>query len=205
MATISTSSKTLPIDKGGPEKDSPQKKEFTPKQLALGALFGLIFGFLLQKGGVAKYHVLIGVLLFEDMTVIKVMLTAILIGSIGIFAMHSIGLVKLHIKPTRSAANIIGGLLFGAGFALMGYCPGTGAAALGQGNWDAIAGILGLMAGSYLFAEMSAKLGETVMKVGDRGKLMLPEILRLPLPTFLLLWVPAIAAVLYFLNRHWYR
>jgi len=53
----------------------------------------------------------------------------------------------LHIKPTRYAANIIGGLLFGVGFGLLGYCPGTGAAALGQGNWDVIAGIIDRMAG----------------------------------------------------------
>ena len=71
-------------------------------------------------------------------------------------------LVELHIKPMRYAAILIGGLLFGVGFALIGYCPGTGAAALGQGNYDAIAGIFGLLAGSYLYAEYSAQLGKTV-------------------------------------------
>ncbi|MBC7967215.1 MAG: YeeE/YedE family protein [Fuerstia sp.] len=187
---------SLPIDKGGPEKDSPAKKEFSAKQLLLGSLFGVVFGFLLQKGGVAKYHVLLGVLLLEDFTVVKVMLTAIVVGSIGVFGLHSLGLVKLHIKPTRYAANIIGGLLFGIGFALLGYCPGTGAAALGQGNWDAIAGVLGLMAGSYLFAECSAWLGTTVMKWGDRGKLMLPELVGMRLSMFLLIFVPALITVL---------
>ena len=167
---------SLPIDKGGPEGDTPQKKEFSPRQLVLGLFFGVFFGFLLQKGGVAKYHVLLGVLLLEDFTVVKVMLSAIIVGTIGIFSLHALGLVKLHIKPTRYAANVLGGLLFGVGFALIGYCPGTGAAALGQGNWDAIAGVLGLMAGSYLFAESSGRLQETVMKWGDQGKLMLPEL-----------------------------
>ena len=184
----------LPIDKGGPEKDTPQKKEFSSKQLLLGLVFGDIFGFLLQKGGVAKYHILLGVLLLEDFTVVKVMLTAIIVGSVGVFSLFALGMVKLHVKPTRYAANILGGLLFGVGFGLLGYCPGTGAAALGQGNWDAIAGVLGLLIGSYLFAEASGKLSKTLMKVGDRGKLMLPELLGMSLPAFLLLFIPVLVA-----------
>ena len=194
-------SASLAVDKGGPEQDTPAKKEFSPKQLLLGAFFGVIFGFLLQKGGVAKYHVLLGVLLLEDFTVVKVMLTAIIVGSVGIFSLHALGLVKLHIKPTHYAANIIGGLLFGIGFALLGYCPGTGAAALGQGNWDAIAGVFGLMVGSYLFAESSGWLGNTVMKWGDRGKLMLPELVHMSLSTFLLVWVPTLLVVLFAIDR----
>ena len=166
-------------------------RAFTGKQLALGLLFGIAFGFLLQKGGVAKYHVLIGVLLLEDFTVVKVMLSAIVVGMVGIFALHAFGLVKLHVKPTRYAANILGGLLFGVGFALLGYCPGTGAAALGQGNFDAIAGVLGLMVGSYLFAEASGLLGRTVLKWGDRGKLMLPELVRVSRTTFIARLRPA--------------
>lgn len=190
----------LPIDKGGPEKDKPASELFNAKPLALGLLFGLAFGFLLQKGGVAKYHVLIGVLLLEDFTVIKVMLSAIVVGMVGVFAMYSLGMVKLHIKPTRYAANILGGLMFGIGFALVAYCPGTGAAALGQGNFDALAGILGLVVGSYLYAESSGLLGRSVMKWGDRGKLMLPELARMSPVAFILLFAPFLIAVLIFLD-----
>lgn len=160
------------------------------KQLALGLLFGIAFGFLLQKGGVAKYHVLIGVLLLEDFTVVKVMLTAIVVGMVGIFTLNAFGLVKLHVKPTKLAANILGGLVFGVGFALLAYCPGTGAAALGQGNYDAIAGVLGLMLGSYLFAEASGLLGRTVEKWGDKGKLTLPEVLHVSSRTVVFVLVP---------------
>lgn len=192
---------SLPLDKGGPEKDTPEKKEFSTQQLILGAFFGVLFGFLLQKGGVAKYHILIGTLLLEDFTVVKVMLTAIIVGSVGIFSLHALGLVKLHVKPTRYAANIIGGLLFGVGFALMGYCPGTGAAALGQGNLDALSAIIGLMVGSYLFAEVSGRLEKTVMKWGDRGKLMLPELVKVSLATFLMIWIPMLLIVLLAVDR----
>ena len=89
----------------------------------------------------------------------------------------------------------------GVGFALLGYCPGTGAAALGQGNRDAIAGVVGLMAGSYLFAECSGLLGKTVMKWGDRGKLMLPELLGMRLSMFLLIFVPVLIVVLVAVDR----
>ena len=119
----------------------------------------------------------------------------------GVFTLHAMGLVELHIKPTRYAANILGGLLFGVGFALIGYCPGTGAAALGQGNYDAVAGIIGLLTGSYLYAEGSAKLGQTVETWGDRGKLTLPQLLNVPTVGFVLVFAPALVLALVALDR----
>lgn len=147
--------------------------------LLSGIVFGLAFGYLLQKGGVAKYHVLIGQLLLVDYTVVKVMLSAVIVGALGIHLMHQAGLVKLHIKPTRYASNIIGGLLFGAGFGLAAYCPGTGAAALGQGNYDAIAMMVGMIAGSYIFAEMSGWIGRHINPIGDRGKMTLHDLVAM--------------------------
>jgi hypothetical protein len=180
----------------GSSNDHPDYTKGPVKQLVLGLIFGLAFGFLLQKGGVAKYHILMGVLLLEDFTVIKVMLSAIVVGMVGIFIMHAMGLVKLHIKPTRYGANILGGLLFGVGFALLGYCPGTGAAAFGQGNYDAVAGILGMMAGSYVFAEVSGRIEQTISQWGNRGELTLPELVHVPTRVFIPIAVPILAAVL---------
>lgn len=191
-----------PVDIEKGEPGLVVKKTDLPLQLLLGLLFGVIFGFLLQKGGVAKYHVLIGALLLEDFTVMKVMLTAIIVGGVGIFSLHAFNLVKLDIKPTRYAANVVGGLLFGVGFGLLGYCPGTGAAALGQGNWDVVSGIVGLLLGSYLFAEFSGAFAKTINQWGDRGKLTLPELIQVKRSTFLLIWFPLLAAVL--LSIHWF-
>lgn len=174
-------------------------KSDSPRQLLLGLFFGIIFGFLLQKGGVAKYDVLLGALLLTDFTVMKIMLTAILVGMIGIFAMHALGLVKLHLKPTKYAANVIGGLVFGTGFALIGYCPGTGAAALGQGNLDAVAGIAGLLAGSYLFAELSKNLSTTVLAWGDRGCIQLPDLIGVRTIPFLIVFAPLLGVALWLL------
>jgi uncharacterized membrane protein YedE/YeeE len=182
----------LVIPSPADEQNDPYEagKPDSPRQLVLGLLFGVGLGFLLQKGGVAKYEVLMGQFLLTDFTVIKVMLTAICVGMIGVFSLRALGLVELHVKPARYAANIAGGLLFGVGLALLGYCPGTGVVALGQGNYDAIAGILGLMAGSYVYAETSGYLSSTIQKIGNRGGIMLPDLLGMRLAVFLALFVP---------------
>lgn len=166
-----------------------------------GVVFGLVFGFLLQKGGVGKFNVLVGQLLLQDFTVAKVMLTAIVVGMIGIFTLHHFGKVELHLKPTRIGANVSGGLLFGAGFALLGYCPGTVAVALGQGSWDALFGIAGLVAGSWIFAELSGWTKRTVETWGDLGKVMLPGLLRVPRTAIILGLAVAIASLLLLLEK----
>ena len=154
------------------------------RSYGLPILFGLAFGFLLQKGGVAKFHILVGVLLFQDFTVIKVMMSAVVVGMLGVIILHGMGKLELNVKPTRLGPNILGGLVFGIGFACSGYCPGTGAAALGQNNWDALFMIAGMMAGSYLFAISSGLLDRTVNRWGDRGKLLLPDLVRAPVTPF---------------------
>lgn len=141
-------------------------------------MFGLLFGFLLQKGGVAKFDILVGALLLENFVVIQVMLSAILVGMVGVYLLQRQGRVELQIKETAYGANIVGGLLFGAGFGLLAYCPGTDAAALGQGNLDALVGILGMVFGSYLFALGSHRIDETIGRWGARGKLTLPMLVN---------------------------
>ena len=180
---------------------NPAPLEAATPGLIAGAAFGLVFGFLLQKGGVGKYNVLIGQLLLRDWTVAKIMLTAIVVGMIGVFPLHHFAKVNLHIKPTRIGANIIGGLVFGAGFALVGYCPGTAAAALGQGSWDALFGIAGLVAGSWIFAELSGWTKRTIEKWGDLGKVLLPDLLPVPRGVFVVCFAAALAALLAVLRQ----
>lgn len=107
-------------------------------KLALGLLTGVLFGFLLQKGRVAKYQVILGQFLFKDWTVVKIMGTAVVVGAVGIFALLPTEAVSLHIKPLVWGGIIAGGLLFGVGMTLLGYCPGTGVAACGEGRKDAM-------------------------------------------------------------------
>jgi uncharacterized protein len=142
------------------------------------ALFGIIFGFLLQKAGVAKYHVLIGQLLLEDFTVLKVMLSAIFTAMIGLRILAKSGQVKPQIKPFQPLANVGGGVIFGAGFALAGFCPGTGAAAFGQGDFETIFYIAGMILGSYLYAESSNFLDRNIKSRKEKGELTIPQLLK---------------------------
>lgn len=171
-------------------KHSSDLTKLDPSTVALlgfALVFGFLFGFLLQKGGVGTYHILIGQLLFQDWTVAKIMATAIVVGMIGIFTLHHFGNVKLHTKPTKLVSNIVGGVIFGAGFALVGYCPGTAAAAVGQGSWDALFAVAGLVAGSWFYAEMSETLKQTIERGGDFGKLTFFDVVPLPKPAVVLL------------------
>lgn len=193
---------TEPTQGLGTVVDNPRKAHTLPdvgptNALIQALLFGLIFGFLLQKGGVGKFHVLIGQLLLVDFTVLKIMMSAVVVGALGIHFLHAAGLVKLHIKPTRYASNVIGGLLFGAGFAFAAYCPGTGAAALGQGNYDALAMMVGMVGGSYLFAEASGWIKKNIDPIGDKGKLVLPDLLRMNRTTVVFVCVALIVGILF--------
>ena len=89
---------------------------------------------------------------------------------LGIFTLHHFGKVKLHIKPTKLAPNILGGLLFGVGFALIGYRPGQPLPPSAREAGISF-GMAGLVAGSWLFAEMSGTLKQTIEKWGDLGKI----------------------------------
>jgi hypothetical protein len=142
-----------------------------PSALLLGALTGLVFGFLLQKGGLTRADTIVGQFVLRDFTVLKVMGTAIVVGAVGIYGMLQVGwLDKLHVKSAYLAANAAGGLIFGAGMAILGYCPGTAIAAIGDGSRDAIAGVLGMVFGAAVFAEAFDWIKANVLPLVDLGK-----------------------------------
>jgi uncharacterized protein len=161
------------------KKQSASKPSPGRAHLLWGLLIGIVFGFLLQKGGATKYDVIVGQLLLRDFTVLRIMLTAVLTGMIGIHAMKAAGWIALSPKPGSLSMNIVGGLLFGAGFALLGYCPGTIAGAVGNGYLDAaVAGLVGIVIGSGIFAALYPKLAPGVLSKGDFGAMTLPQLLK---------------------------
>lgn len=144
----------------------------SPKTLLLGAITGLVFGFLLQKGGVTRYNVIVNQFRFKDFTVLKTMLTAIVIGAIGVYAMLQFGMIKgLSVKGAELAMNAGGGLIFGVGMVLLGYCPGTALAAVGQGSRDAAVGIGGALVGAAVYAEAYPLLARSLEPIGKLGKI----------------------------------
>jgi len=146
-------------------------------QLLWGLGFGVVFGFLLQKGGVTRHDVIVRQLLLTEHTVLIVMLSAMLTGMIGLHIFKAFGLVKLAPKSGSISQNVIGGLTFGIGFALLGYCPGTLAGAIGNGYLDALLGGLpGILIGAGLFAALYPKLQSKILKAGYFGDLTLPRL-----------------------------
>lgn len=146
-------------------------------ELLTGAVTGVIFGFIMQKAQVIRYDRQLGALRLQDMTIVKFMLTTILVAMVGIYLLFDLGLVKLSIKPLILGGNILGGLIFGLGWGLIGYCPATAMGALGEGRYDSIFGLLGMLLGAGLYAEMYPLMKETVLTWGDFGKITLPAVL----------------------------
>lgn len=146
-------------------------------ELLTGAVTGVIFGFIMQKAQVIRYDRQLGALRLQDMTIVKFMLTTILVAMVGIYLLLDLGLVKLSIKPLILGGNILGGLIFGLGWGLIGYCPATAMGALGEGRYDSIFGLLGMLLGAGLYAEMYPLMKETVLTWGDFGKITLPAVL----------------------------
>ena len=146
-------------------------------QILLGLLSGIVFGFLLQKGGVTEYGVILGQLLLTDFTVVKIMLSAIIVGMIGVFLMKWAGIVNLHTRAGSVGATVVGGLIFGAGFAVLGYCPGTAAGALGSGALDAAIGMIGIVIGAGIFARAYPYLDSTILNRGPFPAETLPRLI----------------------------
>jgi uncharacterized membrane protein YedE/YeeE len=147
----------------------------TPGRLVLGLVTGIAFGFLLQKGHVTKHTVIARQLLLRDFTVVKVMATAVAVGAVGVYALHAAGLTALHIKAAQMGGILAGALLFGIGLALLGYCPGTTVAAAGEGNRDALPGLLGMFAGAALFVALYPQVQPLRTAIADLGKTTWPQ------------------------------
>jgi len=144
-----------------------------------GLLTGIAFGFLLQKGRVVRYDRQVGALRLLDMTIVKFFFSAILTGMVGVAVLHYLGIARPMILPTQLGANIIGGLTFGVGWALIGYCPGTSMGALGEGRIDALWGILGMLAGAAIFAEIFPYITDSILAWGTEGSITLPQVMGL--------------------------
>ena len=144
--------------------------------LLFGLITGVIFGYLLQRARVIRYDKQVGALRLIDMTIVKFMLSTVLVAMVGTYLLKDLGLVKLSIKPTLLGGVLLGGILFGIGWGFLGYCPGTALGALGEGRFDALWGILGMLAGAGLYAEAYPFLKRTVLTWGDLGKITLPEV-----------------------------
>jgi uncharacterized membrane protein YedE/YeeE len=126
-------------------------------------IFGFLFGAIIQYARLNKYNVISGLALRENFAVPKAIALAIGVGAILLNIEIGMGMASYHVKPFVLGGIVLGGLLFGAGMAILGYCPGTLAISLGEGSVDALVGIVGgLVAGviyTLLLPSISGILG----------------------------------------------
>ncbi len=144
------------------------------EKLLLGLVTGLVFGFLLQKGRVAKYETIVKQFQFRDWTVVKTMGTAVVVGAVGVFTLIHFGLASLHVKPLLLTGVLLGAVLFGIGMGVLGYCPGTCVAGCGEGRRDAMAGLLGMVLGAGIYVALYSQLKPLSESLGNEGKLTFP-------------------------------
>lgn len=144
--------------------------------LAIALVLGIGFGYCLERAGFGSARKLTAVFYLFDMAVVKVMFTAIVTCMTGIALLSAIGAVSVsefYVEPTAISAQIIGGLLFGAGFMIGGYCPGTSMAAIATGRKDGFAFAVGMLAGVWAFAEFTPGLEAWIRSV-SQGEMLLP-------------------------------
>ncbi|HAT09262.1 MAG TPA: hypothetical protein DCS97_01385 [Planctomycetes bacterium] len=148
--------------------------------ILIAIILGAAFGILLHKGGVTDYGRILGVFLFRDFTVLKIMLTAIVVGGLGVHLLVAQGFAAWEVKGADLWPVVIGSALFGIGMAVYGYCPGTGVAAAATGRMDALIGLGGMLAGGVLYAYTSPTLLAAIAGRANLGKVRLGEVTGLP-------------------------
>ncbi|MBP2148927.1 YeeE/YedE thiosulfate transporter family protein [Xanthobacter flavus] len=151
------------------------------QSIVIGLLMGTVFGVALEKARVFEPGMIVGQMQLRNFIMLKVFLTAVATGAVVIAALHGFGLVKLAPKATFYAADVVGGLMLGAGIALAGACPGTVLAQVGVGYRDALFTLLGGIAGATAFGYAEPVLKPVLMASGP-GKITFMDLTGLSYP-----------------------
>ncbi|MBW1798331.1 MAG: YeeE/YedE family protein [Deltaproteobacteria bacterium] len=149
--------------------------------LQLAVLIGFCFGFVLERAGFGNPRKLAAIFYLRDFTVLKVMFTAIAVCMLGLLYFSVFGWIDLgrvYLLPTYIWPQIVGGLILGVGFVMGGYCPTTSIVATVSGKLDGLIFIVGMLFGSFIFAEIFPFL-ESFYSAGDMGAVRVSDVLKL--------------------------
>lgn len=166
----------------------------------IGVAMGIVFGFALEKSRVFEPGMIVGQMQLRNFIMLKVFLTAVATGAIVLALLHGFGLVTLLPKATLYGADIVGGLILGAGIALAGACPGTVLAQIGVGYRDAIFALLGGIVGATAFGYAEPIL-QPILLSGGPGKITFADLSGLPYWILALGLAAILISVLYGLER----
>ncbi|HBC88151.1 MAG TPA: sulfurtransferase, partial [Lentisphaeria bacterium] len=166
----------------------------------LSVVIGFGFGFALERAGFSSSRRLAGVFYFTDMSVVKVMFSALITALLGLSYMIGFGWIQLDqifLMPSIYGSQIAGGLLFGVGFAMGAWCPGTAVAGLAAGRIDALMFLIGAVGGSILFNEVFPSISSLYM-AGNQGVQLAYDMLGVPRNAFIFVFTLAAVAAFWF-------
>jgi uncharacterized membrane protein YedE/YeeE len=149
--------------------------------ILLPLILGVAFGFALNKAGLTRYHKIVNVFRLTDLAVLKFMMTALVVSMSGLFLLRDLGWITFPTPPaTYVVGNIVGGLIFGVGMALSGFCPGTCAAGAGEGKLDyLIPGVLGFLVGAAVYGFTYPQVFPAISAIANVGSVVIPDLWNL--------------------------
>jgi uncharacterized protein len=166
----------------------------------IALILGVFFGFSLNKAGLTKYHKIVNVFRLTDLAVLKFMMTALVVSMSGLYILRGLGLVTFpNVPATYVVGNVVGGLIFGVGMALSGYCPGTCAAGSGEGKLDyLIPGLLGFLVGAAIYGLTYQQIFPAISQVANFGSIVIPDVWNLS-PFLTVVFFALMAVFLFYL------
>lgn len=147
--------------------------------LLAGLILGALFGASLQLSGASSHTKITNALRLRDLTIIKLILAAIGVGLLGVHLLDLFGWANMKVKDLYLPGIALAGLIFGVGFAVTGYCPGTALAAAAEGKPDAWVTVLGGLLGALVFAFLFPDLESSLVSLGRYGPVTIHESLGL--------------------------
>lgn len=162
----------------------------------LAIIFGIMFGFILQRVGALEYKNILKTLRLIDLRIAKFMFLTVGVSALGIFSLRALGMLNLQLIDFNLFGTLVGGLIFGVGFALTGYCPGTSIGAWAEGKKDAGYVILGGLFGVLGFTLVQGSISSTLERF-NYGRLMLGDLISLNHLILALIYAAAIVLIVY--------
>ena len=171
-------------------------------KLMLGLFSGIAFGFVIQRVGATDPDRMIRAHLMLDGDIPRFMLATVALSAIGLFGLQTAGVGHTMVLPTSLVATGLAAVLFGLGWGMCGYCPGTTWAAVGEGRLDAIFALLGGLVGTAVFAQLHERLIPLLYDPTNLGQLTVTDVVGNHVLALMVVLI-ALGAGVYLIGRFW--